>query len=119
MCFCQHIIIPGLCPCDVVLSLHFLFIFPLESGHRIYCIYGERETPVYRQLMEMLVSQGRILSLAPFCKSFVPVANNCREGLRAVRSLRVRACSDNICLRSGKSCRGGVVQSFSTSLNAA
>lgn len=31
--------------------------------------------------METMVSQGKILTSAPLCKSFAPVANNCREGL--------------------------------------
>lgn len=48
--------------------------------------------------MEIVVSQGKILTLAPFCKSFAPVTNNCREGL----------CG---CSRSLWACN--VVQSFS------
>ncbi len=62
--------------------------------------------------METLVSQGRILTLAPFCKSFAPVANNWREWLCGCK-LSVWACLVNICLCSGKACCADVVQSFS------
>lgn len=47
-----------------------------------------------------------------FCKSFAPVANNCRDGLLRC-SLSVRPCLGNICLCSAKRCCGNVAQSFS------
>lgn len=82
-----------MCPCDVEVSPHeqlisfflFLAVSPVVPASKWGLggeyIQGERETPVYWQLMEMVVSQGRILTLAPFCKSFAPVANNLWEGL--------------------------------------
>ena len=57
--------------------------------------------------MEFVVTQGKILTLAPFCKSFAPVANNCREGRHVCK------CLVNICLCSGGGCCANVVQSFS------
>lgn len=62
--------------------------------------------------MEMVVSEGKILTLAPFCKSFAPVANNRREGRRGC-SLSVCARLANICLCSGGGCCANVVQAFS------
>ena len=74
-------------------------------------VWGKKgtETPVNWQLMETVASQGRVLTLAPFCKSFAPEANNCGGG--GYVSVCECVWRTFVC-RSGKSCCGSVVQSF-------
>ena len=86
---------PGLRPCDVKsISNYCSCVVHLKCRIQPKWRKKGTETPVNWQLMETLVSQGRVLTLAPFCKSFAPEANNCKGGVGEC----VWVCLENICL---------------------